>query len=135
MSDNVSGIAGYYYWEVTGDVADIPQEEKTYVSGETGKVIVESEGEKTIAFQAKDNAGNISSISSITIRKDSTPPDDFTPSITNETATGFTINGTSSDSTSGLAGYYFYVDGGLQNSEISTSGTVQIKHIRYIWKQ
>ena len=126
MSDNVSGIAGYYYWEVTGDVADIPQEEKTYVSGETGKVIVESEGEKTIAFQAKDNAGNISSMSSITIRKDSTPPDDFTPSITNETATGFTINGTSSDSTSGLAGYYFYVDGILQNSEISISGTYNV---------
>ena len=126
MSDSNSGIAGYYYWEVTGDVADILQEEKTYVSGETGKVIVESEGEKTIAFQAKDNAGNISSMSSITIRKDSTPPDDFTPSITNETATRFTINGTSSDSTSGLAGYYFYVDGILQNSEISTSGIYNV---------
>ena len=48
------------------------------------------------------------------------------PSITNETATGFTINGTSSDSTSGRAGYYFYVDGILQNSEISTSGTYNV---------
>ena len=49
-----------------------------------------------------------------------------TLSCPNETATGFTINGTSSDSTSGLAGYYFYVDGILQNSEINTSGTYNV---------
>ena len=126
MRDNASGIAGYYYWQVTGDTVDTTQEEKIYVSGATKSVTVESEGETTIAFQAKDNAGNISGISSITVMKDSVAPDDFIPSITSEKSTGFIIEANTQDSISGLAGYYFYVEGVLKNEEISTSGRYEV---------
>ena len=125
MSDSNSGIAGFYYWEVI-DEAEPTEEEKTYISG-TGKTItVQSEGEKVISFQAKDNAGNLSGITTITVKKDSVEPNDFTPTITNEKSTGFTINARTEDSTSGIAGYYFYVDGELKNSEINTSGTYEV---------
>ena len=125
MSDSNSGIAGFYYWEVTEE-AEPTEEEKTYISG-TGKTItVQSEGEKVISFQAKDNAGNLSGITTITVKKDSVEPNDFTPTITNEKSTGFTINARTEDSTSGIAGYYFYVDGELKNSEINTSGTYEV---------
>ena len=125
MSDSNSGIAGFYYWEVIDEV-EPTEEEKTYISG-TGKTItVQSEGEKVISFQAKDNAGNLSGITTITVKKDSVEPNDFTPTITNEKSTGFTINARTEDSTSGIAGYYFYVDGELKNSEINTSGTYEV---------
>ena len=79
--DTNSGIAGYYYWEVVGDVAEVPDEEKTYVSGASKTLTVKSEGIKMLAFQAIDKAGNKSGISNITVQKDSTNPRDFTISI------------------------------------------------------
>ena len=60
--DTNSGIAGYYYWEVVGDVAEVPDEEKTYVSGASKTLTVKSEGIKVLAFQAIDRAGNKSGI-------------------------------------------------------------------------
>ena len=97
--DANSGIAGYYYWEVVGDVAEVPDEEKTYVSGASKTLTVKSEGIKMLAFQAIDKAGNKSGISNITVQKDSTNPRDFTISISNQTKTEFTINAGTTDDT------------------------------------
>ena len=117
--DANSGIAGYYYWEVVGDVAEVPDEEKTYVSGASKTLTVKSEGIKVLAFQAIDKAGNKSGISNITVQKDSTNPRSFTISVSNQNKTGFTINaGTTDDTTytndvSGMNYYEVYVNGSL----------------------
>ena len=129
LYDNLSGIAGFYYWEIIGEEADIPEEEKIYISGPSGTVTVEKEGETTIAFQAKDNAGNLSALSTITIRKDSSAPNDFIPRITDKTGTSFTINAETQDSISGIEGYYFYVEGKLQNSRVNTTGKYEVKNL------
>ena len=117
--DSNSGIAGYYYWEVVGDVAEVPDEEKTYVSGASKTLTVKSEGIKVLAFQAIDKAGNKSGISNITVQKDSTNPRSFTISISNQTKTEFTINAGTTDNTvytnsvSGMDYYEVYVNGSL----------------------
>ncbi len=117
--DANSGIAGYYYWEVVGDVAEVPDEEKTYVSGASKTLTVKSEGIKVLAFQAIDKAGNKSGISNITVQKDSTNPRSFTISISNQTKTEFTINAGTTDNTvytnsvSGMDYYEVYVNGSL----------------------
>ena len=120
--DANSGIAGYYYWEVVGDVAEVPDEEKTYVSGASKTLTVKSEGIKVLAFQAIDKAGNKSGISNITVQKDSTNPRSFTISISNQTKTEFTINAGTTDNTvytnsvSGMDYYEIYVNGNLEQT-------------------
>lgn len=126
MNDSNSGIAGYYYWEVV-DEAEVPEENKTYVSGFTKTLTVKSEGIRTINFQAIDKAGNLSDIVSITVQKDSVAPRDFTISITNETEEGFTISaGTTDDTTytndvSGIDYYEIYING-EKKEEIKAEG-------------
>ncbi len=108
--DGNSGVAGYYYWEGSTDVADI---DKTWVSSTDRSVRVTSEGEKVLSFQAKDNAGNKSNIRTMTIKKDSEKPNAFEPSIVEGSigADRFTITAGTSDDTSGLLYYNFYVNG------------------------
>ena len=126
MNDSNSGIAGYYYWEVVNE-AEVPEENKTYVSGFTKTLTVKSEGIRTINFQAIDKAGNLSDIVSITVQKDSVAPRDFTISITNETEEGFTISaGTTDDTTytndvSGIDYYEIYING-EKKEEIKAEG-------------
>ena len=121
MTDANSGLAGYYYWQVT-DTAEIPDEEKNYVSGTDKKLTVKSEGEITLSFQAIDKAGNKSGISSITIKKDSLSPKDFTISVSNQNKTGFTINAGTTDDTSmtnsvsGMSHYEIYMNGSLKET-------------------
>ena len=133
--DANSGIAGYYYWEVVGDVAEVPDEEKTYVSGASKTLTVKSEGIKMLAFQAIDKAGNKSGISNITVQKDSTNPSDFSLNIINDSTTSFTINtGTTDDTTyttdvSGMNYYEIYLDGNLaQTIEVTDQSTPSISY-------
>ncbi len=133
--DANSGIAGYYYWEVVGDVAEVPDEEKTYVSGASKTLTVKSEGIKVLAFQAIDKAGNKSGISNITVQKDSTNPSDFSLNIINDSTTSFTINtGTTDDTTytsdvSGMNYYEVYLDGNLaQTIEVTDQSTPSISY-------
>ena len=135
-TDDTSGIAGYYYWEVTGDTAEVPEEEKTYVSGASKSLTIKSEGIRTIAFQAIDRAGNISGISNITIQKDSTNPKDFSLNIVNDSTTQFTVNtGTTDDTTytndvSGMSHYEIYIDGSLKETiEVTEESTPSISYV------
>ena len=134
--DANSGIAGYYYWEVVGDIAEVPDEEKTYVSGASKTLTVKSEGIKTIAFQAIDKAGNVSGISNITVQKDSTNPKDFSLNIINDTTTQFTVNtGTTDDTTytsdvSGMNYYEVYIDGNLvETAQVADQSTPSISYV------
>ena len=134
--DANSGIAGYYYWEVVGDVAEVPDEEKTYVSGASKTLTVKSEGIKVLAFQAIDKAGNVSGISNITVQKDSTNPKDFSLNIINDTTTQFTVNtGTTDDTTytsdvSGMNYYEVYIDGNLvETAQVADQSTPSISYV------
>ena len=134
--DTNSGIAGYYYWEVVGDVAEVPDEEKTYVSGASKTLTVKSEGIKMLAFQAIDRAGNKSGISNITVQKDSTNPKDFSLNIINDTTTQFTVNtGTTDDTTytsdvSGMNYYEVYIDGNLvETAQVADQSTPSISYV------
>ena len=134
--DANSGIAGYYYWEVVGDVAEVPDEEKTYVSGASKTLTVKSEGIKTIAFQAIDKAGNKSGISNITIKKDSLSPKDFTISVSNQNKTGFTINAGTTDDTSmassvsGMSHYEIYMNGSLKDTiEVTDENNPTVSYV------
>ena len=136
MADSNSGIAGYYYWEVVGDVAEVPDEEKNYVSGASKTLTVSSDGEKLIAFQAIDNAGNLSGISNVTIRKDTIAPKDFTISISNQTKTGFTINAGTTDDTSmassvsGMSHYEIYMNGSLKDTiEVTDENNPTVSYV------
>ncbi len=129
-----SGIAGYYYWEIpAGSVKDdVLESQKIYVSGTTGNIEIAKtkEGIIQLGLTAKDNAGNVSTtVKTLTVKKDSVAPSTFTPTISNQTTTGFTVNASSTDSISGISHYNFYVKAGntiVKKSEASTAGTFNV---------
>jgi len=86
--DNASGIKGYYFYVLTDEeirTGYIPGIDKMqdYMKKSINKEIcnikdvmkVTEDGIKTIIVRVEDKAGNISSPTTITVKKDSTPPD------------------------------------------------------------
>ena len=107
-----SGIVGFYYWEIPegSNPNDITEEQKTYVKGTKGEIKITKEGKVAIGTQAKDKAGNITETSkTLTIYKDSIEPVNFLPSVVNITSEGFTVTAGTTDVTSEISHYNFYV--------------------------
>ena len=110
------GIDGYYVWEITNEETPGEPTESNYQKGIDKQVRIETDGIHALAFIAKDRAGNKSGITTLTIKKDSTSPKDFTLTVKDITVEGFTIATGTSDETSGIAKYNFYVGGELKSS-------------------
>ena len=64
ITDEESGIDGYYYWEVNNQ-----ESVNGFLKGSSKTITVSSIGTKKLAFQAKDKAGNLSEIQTITVKK------------------------------------------------------------------
>ncbi len=132
-----SGIVGYYYWEIPegSNPNDITEEQKTYVKGSTGEIKIAKEGRITLGIQAKDKAGNITEgTKTIIIQKDSVQPIDFLPSIVDGsiTAEGFTVTAGTTDETSEISHYNFYIKQGtevVKESKKNTTGQFQVTGI------
>ena len=64
LEDEGSGIEGCYYWEI-----DNEENVDGFFKGSNKTITVSSIGTKKLAFRAKDKAGNLSTIQTITVKK------------------------------------------------------------------
>lgn len=102
-----SGPNGYYYTKQGG--------KENYINDITKPIpAITEEGQTVITIQALDKAGNRSNPETATIYIDSIPPQNFTPTIENETTEGFKIiattrDGGEIDKQSGIDHYKIYV--------------------------
>ena len=103
--DENSGVYGYTY-SITGST----NVSETNLIGNKQKITFETDGTFTIIIKAIDRAGNISNAYSLTVYKDSTEPNEFMPNISNITNNSFTISAYTTDDTSGIAKYEYYVN-------------------------
>jgi PKD repeat protein len=106
---DTSGIAGYY-WNVDGGAA-------SWTTSTSVTLPAQSDGVHTFYVEAKDDAGNLSSWGNHGFQIDSALPDALSP---DDGVSGWSNNGTPTFSwsapgdTSGIAGYYWEVDGGSE---------------------
>ena len=99
-TDEHSGVIGYEY-KVTGEHTDFIQ--KTMEE----KLRVEKEGITEIKARTIDLAGNKSDEKTITIHKDTTPPDTARVVFKSNTISSITVTATGNDNQSGVSGYIF----------------------------
>ncbi len=118
-----SGVSGYYYWTVSKD-HEIVHTTRTFKEVSEAIEITE-DGATTIAFEAVDNAGNISNASMVTVYKDKTAPTNITATVDQSTigTNEFTIKATAEDSASGILSYKFEVrEGSSEGTIVAQSG-------------
>ena len=129
-----SGIVSFYYWEIpeVTNPNDITEEQKNYVKGSTGQIKITKEGKVVIGIQAKDKAGNVTEgTKTIIIQKDSSKPIDFLPSVVEGSITAheFTVTAGTTDTTSGISHYNFYIKQGstvVKELKNDTTGQFQV---------
>ena len=119
-SDSGSGVAGYY-WKVDGG-------SETWTTSTCVTLPLQSDGSHTFCVRAKDKAGLLSGWGCCTFRIDTTAPstpspDDGVEGWSDDDTPTFTWSA-SSDTGSGVAGYYWKVDGGSETWTTSTSVTL-----------
>jgi hypothetical protein len=119
-SDTLSGVAGYY-WKVDSGL-------ETWTTPTSVILPAQSDGNHTFYVRAVDNAGNLGISGFHSFQIDTTPPstptpDDGVSGPSNDTTPTFTWS-PSSDSYSGVAGYYWKVDSGSETWTTSSSVTL-----------
>lgn len=116
-SDAGSGVAGYY-WKVDAG-------SETWTTSTSVTLPPEADGSHTFYVKAKDNAGLLSGWSSHGFQIDTTTPstpnpDDGVEEWSNDNTPTFTWS-PSTDAESGVAGYYWKINGGSETWTTSTS--------------
>ena len=71
---------------------------------------IETDGEWKVIIKVVDEAGNESEEKMVGVHKDTGLPTVETPVITNKTASGFRIEVSAGDETSGVAKYEYYIN-------------------------
>jgi len=87
---------------------------------------ITEDGIKTVIVRVQDRAGNITNPITIEVKADNTKPREF-EAIIEEKSTGFVIKASTTDATSGISHYNYYINGELKGT--SKDGNYEIKEL------
>ena len=108
-TDNEGGTVQGYIYEVY-NMENILQKKSNGIIDIQKTIPIETDGEWKVIIKAVDEAGNESGEKMVEVHKDTVKPEVDTPVITNKTASGFRIEVSAGDETSGVARYEYYIN-------------------------